>query len=256
MHPTQEKILNLLQQGPLKDLALREIGEKIGEKGSPQTIKHHMDQLAKKGLIVIDKKKNTISKRGMGKIEGTNLVSLPIYGTADCGVATHFADDRPEGYLKISEKLLGSTLVLKLSDLFVVRAAGRSMNRAEIDNQSIDPGDYVIVDRSVKVPDNNDYVLSVIDGVANIKKVFIDRRAHQVVLMSESNEDIAPIFIHEDDLGSYIISGKVVRVMKEPDEMAEWMNASAEDVLKELGPMSDKEAEYYNNPANFKKYAA
>ncbi len=37
-------------------------------------------------------------------------------------------------------------------------------------------------------------------------------------------------------------------------ELAEFRDAAARDTLKALGPMSDEEHDYYNNPKNFKKY--
>jgi len=74
-------------------------------------------------------------------------------------------------------------------------------------------------------------------------------------LVSESNQDLPPIYIHRDDLDSYLIAGKVVRVMKKPDELEEFRNAAIADVVKNLEPLTDAEAEYYNNPDNFKKYA-
>lgn len=43
-----------------------------------------------------------------------------------------------------------------------------------------------------------------------------------------------------------------VKMMKEIDELASFRAASMADVLKDLGPMSKEEYDYYNNPDNFK----
>ena len=88
------------------------------------------------------------------------------------------------------------------------------MNRAEIKDKYIVDGDYVIVDADDKSVKNGDVVLSIIDGMANIKKFFMDRQNQQVVLMSESTKDFPPIYIHAAD--NFMINGKVVQVIKKP----------------------------------------
>ncbi len=253
MHPTQQKILRLFDAGPLQDLTLREIGTKVGELNSPQKIKHHLDQLAAKGFIRINKKLNRIEKVRAKGVRG-NFISLPIMGSANCGEAAFFADNQIEGYLQVTKSVLGD-LAKKVKDLFVLRAVGSSMNRADVAGEAIENGDYVIVNKAKTLPKSGTYVVSVIGGVANIKKIHRDAKKSQIVLMSESNQDIPPIYIHQDDLDEYMISGTVVKVLKRPDELEDFRNAAAADILKDLGPISKEESDYYNNPNNFKKYA-
>jgi SOS-response transcriptional repressor LexA len=88
------------------------------------------------------------------------------------------------------------------------------MNRAEIGGKRIEDGDYVIVDVSDKHVRNGDIVLSIIDGLANIKKFYLDKKNNQVILMSQSTKDFPPIYIHEND--DFMINGKVVQVIKKP----------------------------------------
>lgn len=250
MHTTQQKILQLLETGPLNGLTLREIGAKVGEPNSPQKVKHHLDQLAAKGFIRVDKQANAIERIESGGATG-RMISLPIMGSANCGEATFFADNQIEGYLQVSKTILGD-LYKRVKDLFVLRVVGNSMNRADVASDSIEDGDYVIVDKNQNTPREGGYVVSVISGVANIKKMYLDHKKSQVVLVSESSHDIPPIYIHTSDLDSYVIAGTVVKVMKQPDEFADLRQAAANDVLKDLGTMSDQESAYYNNPANFK----
>jgi len=66
----------------------------------------------------------------------------------------------------------------------------------------------------VKTPENGEYVLSVIDGLANIKKFYLDQEHQQVMLVSESTKDYPPIIIGENEIGQYVLSGKVVEVIK------------------------------------------
>ncbi|NMB84090.1 S24 family peptidase [Candidatus Roizmanbacteria bacterium] len=85
------------------------------------------------------------------------------------------------------------------------------MNKANIDNLTINDGDYVLVDTSNKQPNNGDYVLSIIDNCANIKK-FIQKDKNQIALISESSEDFEPIYISEVD--RYFIGRVVTQVIK------------------------------------------
>ena len=246
MHEVQQKLLKLMDTQNISGFALRDIGKEINETGSPQKIKHHLDQLAKKGLIVIDKKKNKIKKVNAGVDDFGGLISLPILGSANCGVAACFAGNHIEGYLKVSKNILGN-FFNKAKDLFVLRAVGSSMNRARVSGNSIEDGDYVIVDRESISPEDGSYVVSVIGGVANIKKMYKDKTNQQIVLVSESNQDLPPIYIHFQDLNDYMIAGQVIRVMKKPDELTSFRDAAASDTLKALGPMTKEEHDYYMN---------
>ena len=180
MHQLQRKLVDLSNNIDLSKLTLRDIGEKIGVgRDNPQKTKHHLQQLVKKGLF-----KNDNGKYFKLDIEienrRSNLVSLPIFGSANCGEAISFADDSVEGYLKMSPSLLKNR-----ENVFVVKAKGDSMNKASVDGLSINDGDYVLIDASNKNPEDGDYVLSVIDGLANIKKIKIDRDRGIFILLSE-----------------------------------------------------------------------
>jgi len=50
MHLVQQKIFDLASNKNIADLTLREVGELVGEP-HPQKIKHHINQLLKKGLL-------------------------------------------------------------------------------------------------------------------------------------------------------------------------------------------------------------
>ena len=197
MHDIQKRILELSGRKDLEVMKLREIGEEIGVI-HPQLVKHHLEQLRKKGLIFL-------------KMPGsTKFVNIPIFGSANCGEPTMLAEDNLEGYLKISESFLGK----KIDDLYSLKAVGLSMNKANIDGQAINDGDYVVVDKSQSAAQNGDYVVSIIEGAANIKRFHFDVNSNQVVLFSESSQDFPPIYI--DATNNFVISGKVVKVFKKP----------------------------------------
>ncbi len=206
MHIIQEKILNIIKNKNLQGLTLRQIANLVDEK-FPQKIKHHLDQLEKKGFITIDKKNKIISKKNYHTNLG--IISVPIIGTANCGPATIFANENIEGYIKISKSLLK-----KCKNIFAIRAQGFSMNKSIINGNTIEDGDYLIIDSGDTSPSSGDIVLSIIDDMANIKKYVWDEKNNQIVLASESTKDIPPIYIHEDD--SFMINGKVIQVIKKP----------------------------------------
>lgn len=213
MHELQKKLFKLAQEKNLAQYRLREIAEMVGET-SPQKIKHHLQQLEKRGLIRIDKVKGVIQKMGTSWVGDshtkTRLVAIPILGAANAGPARTIAEQNIEGFLRISDSLLkhrGSR------HLFALKVDGPSMNRVEIDGKRIEDGDYAIVDYEHKNPRNGDVVLSIIDGAANIKKFYRDED-NNIVLASDSTQDFPPIYIHRDD--DYLINGKVVQVVKKP----------------------------------------
>jgi SOS-response transcriptional repressor LexA len=211
MHEIQKQILKLSGRNNLGKMSLRHIGQLIGQKNSPQKIKHHLLQLEKNGFIKINRLEKEIAKTKPGTVANSKFISLPILGTANCGPATIYAEQNIEGYLTISGKLLS-----KKKDIFAIQASGYSMNKANVNGESIQDGDYVIVDPRYRNIANGDYVLSIIDGVANIKRYYKDIDNKRIILLSESSASFSPIFIHYDDLDRYVINGKVIQVIKKP----------------------------------------
>jgi len=212
MHNTQTKLLNLSRYQNLGSMSLRQIAKIVGVENKPQIIKHHLLQLDKVGLMQVNLEKGVIKpiSRGFNLKSAKSLFySLPIVGSANCGPATIFADQRTEGYLKVSAKMLPR----KKKDLYVLIADGPSMNRAEVlKGVTIENGDFVIIDSTYKNPKNGDIVVAVIDGMGVIKRYKEDKKYNRIVLESESTETFMPIFIHEGD--DFLISGKVVDVIK------------------------------------------
>ena len=93
-----------------------------------------------------------------------------------------------------------------------MRAEGNSLNRASIDGKNVESGDFVLVDSESTLPRDGDYIVSVIDGMANIKKYLLDKKNSRIALLSESTQEYSPIFIHESD--DFKISGKIIEVVK------------------------------------------
>ncbi|MFA6407667.1 MAG: S24 family peptidase [Candidatus Paceibacterota bacterium] len=216
MHEIQEQLLKLAGEKNLGQYTLREIGAFIGET-SPQKVKHHMTELQKKGLLKVDKAKRVIKKAKQEwekSFSGEGmLLSIPILGAVNAGPAQIFADTNIEGFLKVSSALL-NPVPRNTQTFLALKVVGPSMNRAEINKKRIEDGDYVIVDIADRNVKDGDIVLSIIDGMANIKRFRHDKGNGHVVLMSESTKDFPPIFIHESD--NFMINGKVIQVIKKP----------------------------------------
>lgn len=210
MHPLQEKLLKLISEKNIGGLALRQIGELINEK-LPQKVKHHLNQLEQKGFITVDTKNEKIARTNTKPQSKDFLVSIPIVGSANCGPATIYADQNIEGFLKVSKRLL-----VKQKGVFAIKAQGASLNRANINGKNIESGDFVIIDGNQIVPKDGDYILSVIDDMANLKKYRLDYKNERIVLLSESTQSFNPIFIHQDD--DFRICGKAIDVIKKFQE--------------------------------------
>jgi len=206
MHPIQEKLLRAISEKNIGQMTLREIGKLVGQE-LPQKIKHHLSQLETKGLITVDKKKGKISRVSNQSRQTDFLISIPIVGSADCGPATFYADQNIEGYLKISKRLVSGK-----RKLYALKAKGNSMDKSNINGKYIEPGDFVIIDSEKISPVDGDYIVSIIDGMANIKKYLVDKKNDRIALISESSQPQMPIFIHEDD--DFRINGKVIDVIK------------------------------------------
>lgn len=218
MHTIQQKLLALAEKKNLGNLTLREIGGFVGET-SPQKIKHHLQQLEKHGFIHINKMEHIITTTKQqetsmvkGILKNAKLLSIPILGAANAGPATIFANTNIEGYLRVSSTLLERPRLAHR--LFALKVDGPSMNMAYIGGKKIENGDYVIIDSEDREAANDDIVLSVIEGMANIKKYYVDKENNQILLMSESTHDFPAIHIHEDD--DFSINGKVIGVIKTP----------------------------------------
>lgn len=206
MHPNQQKILNLASRKNVLAMGPRELAREIGV-NHPQIALHHLRQLQNKGLLKDRNRPLLNSLREVFQKSKDDIANIPILGSANCGVATLVAEESFEGYLTISKKLLHSR---NIDSLFVLKASGNSLNRARISGSTVDDGDYLIIDSSSKRSNDGDYVVSVIDGYANVKKFKME--PDRISLLSESSENIAPIYIHPDD--SYLINGKVIQVVK------------------------------------------
>jgi len=194
---------------------LQEIQEKFNLK-SISTAHYHVKKLQDAGYLEKVEgrsrslKANNITFGGLSSKVMPEYLSLPVLGSANCGDATIFAVEEPREFVSVSVSKLGRK---SKEGLFILEADGDSMNLAKIglEKMSIDNGDYVIIDSNKNTPSEGEYVLSIIDGCANIKKFAkIDGK---FALVSEStNLEHKPIYI--GTAGDYMVNGKIIGVIK------------------------------------------
>ena len=87
------------------------------------------------------------------------------------------------------------------------------MNKARIDGKNLEDGDFVLIDSEYKSPKNGDYILSIIDNCANLKKFEEDKKTGEIRLLSESkNPTHKPIYVSSED--NFMVNGKIISVVK------------------------------------------
>lgn len=208
MHPIQQKILNFSDRLNLRRDSLRQITRLIGEI-HPFKVSYHLKKLEEKGFIKINKKTGEIKRLREDDPQNGLFLAVPVLGSANCGDPNIFAEENLERFVKVSKNIIKAG-----KDLIAIRASGNSMNKANINGQNIQDGDYVIVD-SKKKPIHNDYVLVIIDDCAAIKKICLsDLKNNIISLVPESTEKHPTIFIHKND--DFLINGVVKYVIKKP----------------------------------------
>ncbi len=215
--PKQKKVLEFVKKYSSKHEfapSLKEIGKHLGV-SSPATVHQHLATLQSKGFLSREKSQHrSIALQSLefiespySKLVGVDSISLPIVGAANCGPADILAEENIEGYLKISKSLLN-----RRDGIFVIRASGDSMNKANSYGKNIEDGDFVLIDSLDRNARNGDYVLSIIDGYANLKKFKVDKTGQKMLVSESSNPKHKPIFLHDSD--DFMINGKIISVIK------------------------------------------
>lgn len=185
---------------------LQEQSSKLGLKlKSLRSFFIYLNELEQKGYI-----ERTSEDRGI-KLKGINqgnFLSVPVFGMANAGAATMFADQYIQGYLKVSKTIVRNSA----SNIFALQVSGTSMNKATINKKTIQDGDFILVDNTYKHYNTGDKVLVIIDGLATVK-TFRTVDGKNIVLLPESTDKKhQPIFLTEED--DFVINGKVIDVLK------------------------------------------
>ncbi len=193
LHPTQEKLLRLLEDTIDEPLTIRELQDRL-RLSSPSLVLHHIQQLEKKGYL----KRNPDNPQDYHLLKNPEraVVYLNLYGLAQCGPNGSILDGAVIDRIPISTKLLS----FPASEAFLVRARGDSMKPL------IREGDIVIARKS-DTADVGKLVVCVNNGEALIKRFY---RADDYVLLESENRKYSPFVANRDD---FRIEGEVKSVI-------------------------------------------
>ena len=212
MHAVQELMLQINRERNILDMKLSELRNLTGVKHLQQ-VKHHRNMLITKGLLPSPSQiKQTFSQAGILG-DKSQLINIPIMGAVNAGIASIYTDGRVEDYLRISSEKL--PLQYKKT-FYALKVVGNSMNQASVgpNKLNVEDGDYVIADGDCYVPESGDYVISLINDVANVKKFIVDEQEKQIILISESSHDYPPIILGINDQMDYLAQSPVLHVIK------------------------------------------
>jgi len=193
LHPTQEKLLKLLEENSDDPVTFKELQEML-DVSSTSVVAHHMQQLEKKGYL----KRNPYNPKDyqiMNDGPENPIARLNLYGLATCGPDGSILDGDPIDRIPISSRLLTFPAV----EAFIVEAKGKSME------PRIHEGAYVIARKTSHLENGKVYVC-VNNGLAIIKKVQIDGINK---ILRSFNESVQPFNASRD----FRIEGEVKAII-------------------------------------------
>lgn len=164
----------------------------------------YLNELEEKGYIERTSEDRGITLKGVTR---ESFIDVPVFGMANAGAATMFADQYIEGYLKVSKRIVRTA-----SNVFAIQVSGTSMNKARVGGKTIQNGDFILVDSSWKHYDNGDKVLVVIDGLATVKTYRTVDGKNIALIPESTDKKHKPIFLTDED--DFVINGKVIDVLK------------------------------------------
>lgn len=207
----QAKVLSLAHTRDLSGMTYREIGIKLGGK-HPYSIQQAIDGLVRKGYLVKNQKTKKIHVPLAAEEGRQPFLNIPVLGGVSCGPATELAYDHPSGTISVTPSIAN----IRRPDLtYALLATGDSMSNASISGKTVESGDYVIVEKAslANVRDGS-YVVTRFNNLNNLKKLRLDTVNRRFILQSESNVDLPPIIIAEEDMQFFDIEGLAIDVVK------------------------------------------
>lgn len=177
LHSTQQRLLQALREQDDARPSLRQLAAAIGV-ASPNTVAHHLGQLERKGFLL---------PRDDGSYEivaqpVADVISLPLYGNAACGLEEFFADGNVEERIPVSVRALRAK-----PDYFLVRARGNSME------PSIHDRDLLLVQPAETADTGQTVVVALGDGIF-AKQLF---RGRQEIFLRSLNPSYKPKPVEE-----------------------------------------------------------
>jgi repressor LexA len=192
LHPTQEKLLKLLEDTIDDPMTVRELQERL-VLSTPSLVMHHIQQLEKKGYL----KRSPDNPQDYHLLKNPEkpIVYLNMYGLVQCGPSGSILEGTVLDRMPVAAKLLP----FPADEAFLVRARGDSMEPL------IHEGDIVIA-RKVNATENGRLVVCVNNGEALIKRYYQPDSEH--VLLESENKAYGPFMA-----GDFTIEGEVKGVI-------------------------------------------
>lgn len=190
LHPTQQKLLELLKINEDDPLTVRQLQSELNI-SSPSVVQHHILQLEKRGYL----RRNPYNPRDyqvLADAPDRKIAYLNLYGLAQCGPNGSLLDGNPIDRIAVSTKMIG----FPSQDAFLVKARGDSMS------PKINSGDIIIARKTHDV-DSGSIAVCVNDGKAIVKKVQKEKGQR---ILSSTNTKYPPFMASKDD---FRIEGEV-----------------------------------------------
>ena len=200
LHPMQQQLLDLAANEDITKFSLGQLAKRFSV--SAQIIKHHWQQLDKKGLLAYHPQ--GIGEASLFEYKPTfHLLTIPVLGRVTAGPLQIFADENIAGYLRISSSLRKDNV-----GLFAVKVSGESMNKAMVGGKLIKEGSHVIVNSEDK-GESGAIVVAVIDGYATVKQLEIGDE--WVKFNPVSTKTYQPVILSKEE-GDAHVCGRVIEV--------------------------------------------
>lgn len=180
---------------------LEELKNALGV-GSKRTVQRYLEQLKEEGYIDRWSGARGIRLRRVPTSD-TATRAIPVVGEVSAG-SLNFTEEHVEAWLRVPEMILKP----KSQKFFLLRVRGDSMNKASVEDQSIEEGDLLLV-RKQSIANSGEIVVAMVDGETTVKRLL---RGHDFwVLKPESNNPIhQPIMLNSE----LVVQGIVTRVIK------------------------------------------
>ena len=140
--------------------------------------------------------------------EGIQTRAVAIIGRVPAG-SPLLADENIEGWIQIPKRIAGNGS----REVFLLTVQGTSMNRTNVDGETIDDGDLILVRRQPTAR-SGDIVVSMVDGDATVKRL-VSARGYFILKPESSDKTHRQIIVERD----FQIIGKVTHVFKKGSDL-------------------------------------
>jgi len=208
MNNYEIKLLKLLSDKKAETMTFEDMAKAIGAKYTSH-VNFHLGRLIQMGYVQKEGKKYVLNPEM--KSDSDKFWLMAVVSPITHRDAESLAAGKVDSFIRVS-----TAFAKPNAGFFALRVEDDSLSSVKVNGVNMEAGDYVIVASKKHDPKNGDCVISVFDGLASIKIFHRDKKTGQVALLSKTEEQYLPIFIHQDDFLSKYIAGTIVGVIKNP----------------------------------------